>query len=127
MKKDLNITGPEGLRTAVPDVEVHGDPAFWICVSKAWSDTKGWMHSTKAALIRGQGLLVQTSTEFSNITSHTRTTSQALTFIPGAYIEGRTVNGKPSYEIVSSSCGDRTPGTLYMDGARVSSKQEAPR
>lgn len=127
MKKDLNIVSPEGLRAAVPDVELHGDPNFWICIAKAASQTKGWMHSTKAALVRGQGIILQTSTEFSNIASHTRTTSQALQFIPGVYLEGRTVEGKPVYEIVASHVGDRTAGTLYMDGVRVGGKTEVQR
>lgn len=124
MQKDLNIVSPEGLRAAVPDVELHGDPNLWICIAKASSKSKGWMHSTKVALIRGQGLLIQTSTELADIGSYAHRTSQALQFIPGVFLEGRTVEGKPVYEIVASHCGDRTAGTFYMDGVRVGVKPE---
>lgn len=119
MEKDLNIVSPEGLRAAVSDVELHGDPAFWICIAKASSKSKGWMHSTKVALLRGQGLLVQTSTELYDGESHVRTTSQALEFIPHVYLEGRTVGDRPSYEIIAANAGDRPSGSFYMDGARV--------
>lgn len=116
MQKDLDITSPEGLKSAVPDVDVYGDPLFWICVSKAWSREKNWMHSTKVALVRGQGLLVQTSSEIGPVGN--KTSSQALSFVPNVYLEGRTCDGKAVYEFRSSTDGSHPPGSYFMDGKR---------
>jgi hypothetical protein len=116
MQKDLDITSPEGLKEAVADVKLHGDPNFWICISKASSYAKRWMHSTKVALVRGQGLLIQTSTELGDITE--KSSSQALTFVPNVYLEGRTVDFEPIFEIRSSTDGSYPPGSFFMNGIR---------
>jgi hypothetical protein len=84
------------------------------------------MHSTKVALVRGQGLLIQTSSELIASQGGPRSTSQALQYIPGAFLDGVTVEGKPVYQIKSSNAFDHPPGSWFMDGRRILTKGERP-
>ena len=115
MEKSLSVSTPEELKAASPDVKLVGDPNAWICISKASSEKQGWMHSTKVCCVRGSGLLVQTSTELRTPQGE-RASSQALTFISGAFLDGRTVDGSVQYEMRHSTDGDRSPGYYYIDG-----------
>lgn len=75
--KTLNVVDGESLKTAVSDVQVHGDPMAWVCIGKASSGGQGWMKSTKVMEIEGAGCLVQVSTQQgSNV-------AEALQFVPG--------------------------------------------
>lgn len=118
MEKSLSVSSPEELKAASPDVKLVGDPNAWICISKASSETQGWMHSTKVCCVRGLGLLVQTSTEL-RPAQGSRSTSQALTFVPGSYLDGRTIDGVVQYEMRQMNDGDRTPGYCYIDDKRM--------
>jgi hypothetical protein len=118
MQKALDVTSPEALKKAAPHAKIHGDPNFWICIAKASSDKQQWMHSTKVALVRGYGLLVQTSTELRDPQGIQPTSSQALSLVPGAYLEGYTGKDGPVYEIRSCTDGDHSPGSFFLDGVR---------
>lgn len=122
MEKDIDVTSPEGLKAAVADVKVYGDPSFWICIAKAWSHEKNWMHSTKVCLVRGAGLLVQTSTEMGS--QGEKASSQAVAFVPGVFLQGRTYQGAILYEIEASRTGDHAPGTFHLNGVRQLGKYE---
>lgn len=118
MEKSLSVSTPEELKVASPDVKLVGDPNAWICISKASSESQGWMHSTKVACVAGSGLLVQTSTE---LRPHdgVRATSQALVFVPGAYLDGRTIEGVVQYEMRNMNDGNHTPGYCYIDDKKL--------
>lgn len=128
MEKSLSVSSPEELKAASPDVKLVGDPNAWICISKASSERQGWMHSTKVACVRGLGLLVQTSTELRHSQGNPAT-SQGLAFIPGAYLDGRTIEGVVQYEMRQMNDGDRSPGYCYIDDKKQTSPatQEAYR
>jgi hypothetical protein len=76
------------------------------------------MHSTKVGLVRGYGLLIQTSTELRDPQGIQPTSSQALAVVPGAYLEGWSEKEGIVYEIRSCTDGDRSPGSYFLDGVR---------
>ncbi len=91
--KTLSVTGSDELKDKVPDAVVSGNPNAWVTISKAHSESQGWMKSTKAMLVYGGGCLVQVSTQQRN-PDGSWSLAEALTFVPGAAIS--------SYGIVSS-------------------------
>lgn len=60
--RSLSNTNPEQAATSTPDIQVHGDPGAWECISKASSLEQGWMKSTKRMKVPG-GWLYQVTTE----------------------------------------------------------------
>ena len=78
------VTDSKSAREAYCEIEFHGDPDAWICISKA-AVSGHWMKSTKAMRIRGLGVLVQVTTEV-NMTPTSSSIAEALTFIPGAIL-----------------------------------------
>lgn len=83
-EKTLNVTNPDALKLAVPDVELYGDSDMWKCVCKASSQKQGWMKSTKLFDTRslgGGGFLVQVTTQQKN-PDGTWALAEALAYIP---------------------------------------------
>lgn len=62
-----------------------GKEDLFVLMSKASSDSEGWMKSTKACEILGVGCIVQVTTQQRNIDG-TYSISEALTFVPGVSI-----------------------------------------
>jgi hypothetical protein len=98
--KSLGTSDQNKCQKVVPDVKMFGDDLFKL-LSKASSDSEGWMKSTKA-LDTGRGCLVQVTTQQLNVDG-TYSLAEALTFVPGVKvvehtnsageITGRTITG----------------------------------
>ncbi len=70
----------------IPDLQVVGDGDLFQVLTKAWSDSEGWMKSTKALEIKGVGCLIQVSTQQRN-PDGTHALAEALTFLPGVKLD----------------------------------------
>lgn len=64
--KTLHNSDVSGARVNVPDIRVVGDGDMWQLLCKASSEREGWMKSTKALEVPGQGCLVQVTTQQRN-------------------------------------------------------------
>lgn len=83
-RKSLYNTDANGTRKNVKDVKVFGDGDLFKLISKASSESEGWMKSTKA-MATGNGVVVQVTTQQRN-GDGTYAVAEALTFVPGAII-----------------------------------------
>lgn len=72
--------------THVPDLQVIGDGDLFQVITKAWSDSEGWMKSTKALEIKGLGCLIQVTTQQRN-PDGANVLAEALTFVPGVKLD----------------------------------------
>ncbi len=83
--KTLKNTNFDQVKENVSDVKSYGNPDLFKCVSKAWSESEGWMKSTKVMEIWNVGCVVQVTTQQGT------NVSEALTFVPGVrlYRAGR--------------------------------------
>lgn len=70
----------------VPDLQVVGDGDLFQVITKAWSDSEGWMKCTKALEIKGLGCLIQVTTQQRN-PDGTNALAEALTFVPGVKLD----------------------------------------
>lgn len=95
--KSLNVTGMNGLKKKVSDVETFGDPGAWQCLGKAWSKKQGWMKSTKVMQLEPDGVLVQVSTQQQN-PDGSYAVAEALTYVPCATLQNM---GGDKIEIVT--------------------------
>lgn len=84
MKSSRN-TNMEDAKTSTPDLFVFGAPGEWELISKASSESQGWMKSTKAMTAAG-GVVLQVTTEFRK-NGEVTSCAEALQFIPGAKID----------------------------------------
>jgi hypothetical protein len=112
MVKTLTNTDTKGAKKQVRDIEFWGDGDIFKLISKASSQTEGWMKSTKAMEIEGVGCVVQVTTQQASrngmITMYTaeeiktfsendipltypplyaQAVAEAVTFVPGVKIE----------------------------------------
>lgn len=78
--KTLNVTAFEKAKESIPDVMVIGDGDAWQLLCKAWSESEGWMKSTKAMYVDRLGCLVQVTTQ------QGEQVAEAVTFVPGVKI-----------------------------------------
>ena len=78
-EKTLNVTSHKDIVSKVSDIEIFGGDV-WVLISKASSESQGWMKSTKAMQLGGIGVLVQVSTQQGG------NVAEAITFVPGASI-----------------------------------------
>ena len=75
--KTYGNTCSNGTTKNVKDVQFWGDGDTFKLISKASSQSEGWMKSTKAMQIDGVGCVVQVTTQQGvNV-------AEALTFVPG--------------------------------------------
>jgi len=83
--KTLSNSCQNGCKKNVPDVVMFGEDLFKL-LSKASSQSEGWMKSTKA-METGTGCVVQVTTQQRN-SDGTYAVAEALTFVPGVTIVG---------------------------------------
>jgi hypothetical protein len=83
--KTLDITDISEARKAIADLKVVGNGDMWRLLSKASSETQGWMKSTKALQVRN-GCLVQVTTQQRN-PDGSYAIAEALTFVPVVAIQ----------------------------------------
>lgn len=88
VEKTLDNTNIEDVRAAVSDIKVVGNGDTWQLVSKASSESEGWMKSTKA-LPTKEGCFVQVTTQQRN-PDGSYAIAEALTFAPGTTLEEDT-------------------------------------
>lgn len=84
--KTFNNTSAEDVKKAVSDVQFFGDGDTFKLISKASSESQGWMKSSKAMEIEGIGCVVQVTTQQRNIDG-TYSIAEAVTFVPGVKIK----------------------------------------
>lgn len=65
----------------VEDVQFIGDADLFQVLSKAWSESEGWMKSTKALEIKGLGCVVQVTTQQRN-PDGSASLAEAVTWVP---------------------------------------------
>jgi len=76
--KTLHNTDVADSEVNVPDIKRSGAPCLFKLLSKASSESEGWMKSTKAMEIPGLGCVLQVTTQQGD------NVAEALVFIPGA-------------------------------------------
>jgi hypothetical protein len=112
--KSLHNTTANGATKNVKDIQFWGNGDTFKLISKASSEQEGWMKSTKAMQIDGVGCVIQVTTQqkcvsekrllspneleakypepeyrpsFDWVLETDWTVAEALTFVPGVYIE----------------------------------------
>lgn len=96
-EKTLHNSDISGAKQNVKDIQVVGDGDMFQLLCKASSQLEGWMKSTKACEIRGQGCLVQVTTQQRN-PDGSYAVAEALAFVPDVEIvadenSGRKLSG----------------------------------
>ena len=84
--KTLNVTDVAGAKAAINDIQVFGNGDLWALVSKASSQSQGWMKSCKAMEIPGCGVCIQVTTQQRN-PDGSYAVAEAVTFVPGARVD----------------------------------------
>ncbi|MEM8781111.1 MAG: hypothetical protein AAGF26_20090 [Cyanobacteria bacterium P01_G01_bin.49] len=98
-EKTVNNINSADTQSNVSDVEFFGDCDLWNLICKASSKSEGWIKSTKAMEIEGQGCLVQVTTQQLSKDGQS-VIAEAITFIPKVKIktlvddEGNTIGRK---------------------------------
>ena len=87
--KTLGNTKASQAQNNVRDIQFYGDGDMFKCISKAWSESEGWMKSTKAMNVPG-GIVLQVSTQQGD------NVAEAVTFVPGVTVNPK---GEDGYEI----------------------------
>jgi hypothetical protein len=82
--KTLTNTDVSGAKQNVRDLQVFGNGDLFVLLSKASSQTEGWMKSTKAMQVP-RGCVVQVTTHQRNHDG-TNAVAEALTFVPDVRI-----------------------------------------
>lgn len=83
--KTLHNSDVSGASKNVPDLKIFGDGDMWQLLSKASSESEGWMKSTKAMEINGEGCLVQITTQQRN-PDGSYVVAEALQFVPNVVV-----------------------------------------
>ncbi len=89
--KTLGNTDVSGARKNVPDLVVFGDGDVFELVSKASSQSEGWMKSTKAMNVPG-GCVVQVTTQQRN-PDGSYALAEAVCFVPGVEVFDKDAHG----------------------------------
>ena len=84
--KTLNVTDVAGAKAAINDIQVFGNGDLWALVSKASSQSQGWMKSCKAMEVPGCGVCIQVTTQQRN-PDGSYAVAEAVTFVPGARVD----------------------------------------
>ena len=90
MNKTLHNSCASGASENVKDIEFWGNGDSFKLISKASSESEGWMKSTKA-MDTGTGCLVQVTTQQRNLNG-SYSIAEALTFVPGVTIMEAVTN-----------------------------------
>jgi len=91
--KTFGNTCSNGAIKNVKDIQFWGDGDMFKLLSKASSQSEGWMKSTKAMQIDEIGCVVQVTTQQGD------NVAEALTFVPGVKIEEHIV--EPDGKVIS--------------------------
>lgn len=91
-EKTLGNTDVNGAKKNVKDIVVFGDGDTFKLLCKASSQSEGWMKSTKAMCVPGQGCVVQVTTQQRN-PDGSYAIAEALTFIPNVAIAEEITDG----------------------------------
>lgn len=86
MEKSLSNTNIEDVKKTTSDIKVFGNGDLFQLLSKASSESQGWMKSCKAMKIEGGGCVVQVTTQYNN-PDGSKSVAEALTFVPNVKIE----------------------------------------
>lgn len=86
MKKTLDNENIEQVKQKVSDVKIFGNGDTFQLICKTSSEKEGWMKSTKALEIPRVGCVIQVTTQQIN-PDGSYSIAEALTFVPGTYIE----------------------------------------
>jgi len=92
-EKSLDITNTKDAKEKINDVQIVGDPDQWQLITKAWSESQGWMKSTKA-LDTGNGCIIQVTTQQKNP--------------DGSYVIAESVTFVPDVKVVEDEKGNKT-------------------
>lgn len=84
--KTLNVTDVAGAKAAINDIQVFGNGDLWALVSKASSQSQGWMKSCKAMEVPGCSVCIQVTTQQRN-PDGSYAVAEAVTFVPGARVD----------------------------------------
>lgn len=87
--KTLKNTCVDGATKNVRDIQFFGNGNAFKLLSKAWSESEGWMKSTKAMNVP-HGVVIQVSTQQGD------NVAEAVTFVPGAMV---VVSAGAGYEL----------------------------
>lgn len=98
--KTLDNENIEQVKVNIPDVKVVGNGDSWMLLSKASSQSQGWMKSTKAMDLGSVGCLVQVTTQQRN-PDGSYAIAEAITFVPDVEIRTDT-NGGLKLEPIAS-------------------------
>ena len=90
--KTLHNSNISGAHKNVKDLKVVGNGDSFKLLFKASSEEEGWMKSTKAMFV-GNGCIVQVTTQQRN-PDGSYSIAEALTFVPGVYIEEDVNSGR---------------------------------
>jgi len=111
-QRTINVTDENSATNHIRDLRTFGDPNSWQLLCKASSDEQGFMRSTKAMEIPGQGCLVQVSTMQRN-PDHSWAVAESITFVPNVCVV--TVDG--------GGCCLQTSDPVYNSGEWVEEEQ----
>lgn len=85
MNKPLHNSDVSGARKNAKDIKVVGNGDLFRLLCKVSSEAEGWMKSTKAMEIPGEGCVVQVTTQQRN-PDGSYAVAEAVTFVPNAMI-----------------------------------------
>ena len=92
-RKTLHNSDISGARMNVRDIKVVGNGDMFSLLCKASSEAEGWMKSTKAMEIPGEGCLVQVTTQQRN-PDGSYALAEALSFVPAVQLVADVNNGR---------------------------------
>jgi len=95
--KSLHNTNANGATKNVKDIQFWGNGDLFQLISKASSESEGWMKSTKAMQIDGVGCVVQVTTQQRN-SDGSYAITDAVTFVEKSKIQ---VNKDENGEVIS--------------------------
>lgn len=85
LKKTFSNEDITDAKRDIPDLQVYGNGDLWQCLYKVFSQSEGWMKSTKVMEIPHVGCLVQITTQIEDDFGCLQAV-EALTFVPGVEI-----------------------------------------
>lgn len=100
--KTLDVVDVAAAKAAISDIKTFGNGDLWALVSKASSESQGWMKSCKAMEVPGCGVCVQVTTQQRN-PDGSYSVAEAVCFVPGARVDTiRDETGKVVGRVVTA-------------------------
>jgi hypothetical protein len=85
IEESFSNTSAADVANTTSDVKFFGNGDTFKLISKASSESQGWMKSCRAMEIEGEGCLVQVTTQLKN-PDGSYAVAEALSFVPGVKI-----------------------------------------